>query len=77
MLAVDVCTKCKLEVDLQEMTVRNIIKSEKGTRVGRVDGRNYIVQCSGGLCNTMDEYRNLDLKYIESQAYGSWMDGAR
>lgn len=30
-----------------------------------------------GLCNTMDEYKNLDLQYIESQAYGSWMDGAR
>lgn len=30
-----------------------------------------------GLCDTMEEYEKLDLKYIESQAYGSWMDGAR
>jgi hypothetical protein len=30
-----------------------------------------------GLCNTMEEYYNLDISYIESQAYGSWMDGAR
>ena len=26
---------------------------------------------------TIEEYEKLDLKYIESQAYGSWMDGAR
>lgn len=30
-----------------------------------------------GLCDNMEEYEKLDLKYIESQAYGSWMDGAR
>lgn len=30
-----------------------------------------------GLCDTIEEYENLDLHYIESQAYGSWMDGAR
>lgn len=30
-----------------------------------------------GLCNTIEEFRNLSLEYIESQAYGSWMDGAR
>ena len=30
-----------------------------------------------GLCDTVEEYKMLDLKYIESQAYGSWMDGAR
>ena len=30
-----------------------------------------------GLCYTMEEYEKLDLKYIESQAYGSWMDGTR
>lgn len=30
-----------------------------------------------GLCDTIEEYKKLDLKYIESQAYGSWMDGAR
>ncbi|MDD6328624.1 MAG: 23S rRNA (uracil(1939)-C(5))-methyltransferase RlmD [Lachnospiraceae bacterium] len=30
-----------------------------------------------GLCDTIEEYEKLDLKYIESQAYGSWMDGAR
>lgn len=30
-----------------------------------------------GLCDTVEEYEKLDLKYIESQAYGSWMDGAR
>lgn len=30
-----------------------------------------------GLCDTIGEYEKLDLKYIESQAYGSWMDGAR
>ncbi len=29
------------------------------------------------LCNTIDEYEKLDLQYIESQAYGSYMDGAR
>ncbi len=30
-----------------------------------------------GLCNTLEEYRRLPLSYIESMAYGSWMDGAR
>lgn len=30
-----------------------------------------------GLCNTIEEYENLTLEDIESQAYGSWMDGAR
>lgn len=30
-----------------------------------------------GLCDTIEEYENLDLEYIEEQAYGSWMDGAR
>lgn len=30
-----------------------------------------------GLCDTMEEYEKLDLHYIESQAYGAWMDGAR
>lgn len=30
-----------------------------------------------GLCNTVEEYKTLDISYIESQAYGAWMDGAR
>lgn len=30
-----------------------------------------------GLCNTLEEYSHLSKGYIESQAYGSWMDGAR
>ena len=30
-----------------------------------------------GLCDSMEEYANLSLEYIEIQAYGSWMDGAR
>lgn len=30
-----------------------------------------------GLCDTMEEYYNLSADYIESQAYGSYMDGAR
>ncbi|MBE5933475.1 MAG: hypothetical protein E7263_08665 [Lachnospiraceae bacterium] len=30
-----------------------------------------------GLCDTMEEYEKLDIMYIESQAYGAWMDGAR
>ena len=30
-----------------------------------------------GSCDSMEEYENLSLEYIESQAYGSWMDGAR
>lgn len=30
-----------------------------------------------GLCDAIEEYEKLNLKYIESQAYGSWMDGAR
>lgn len=30
-----------------------------------------------GLCNTIEEYNRLPIEYIESQAYGSWMDGAR
>lgn len=30
-----------------------------------------------GLCDTMDEYWHLTLDYIENQAYGAWMDGAR
>ena len=29
-----------------------------------------------GLCNTVEEYKTLDISYIESQAYGAWMDGA-
>lgn len=29
------------------------------------------------LCDTIEEYEKLNLHYIESQAYGSWMDGAR
>ena len=29
------------------------------------------------LCDTIEEYQNLSQEYIESQAYGSWMDGAR
>ena len=29
------------------------------------------------LCDTIEEYKRLDESYIESQAYGSWMDGAR
>lgn len=29
------------------------------------------------LCRTMEEYRKLTIEEIESQAYGSWMDGAR
>lgn len=29
------------------------------------------------LCDTMDEYRRLSLDYIECQAYGAWMDGAK
>jgi hypothetical protein len=30
-----------------------------------------------GLCDTIEEYQSLSQEYIESQAYGSWMDGAR
>ena len=30
-----------------------------------------------GLCNTLEEYNRLPVGYIEEQAYGSWMDGAR
>lgn len=30
-----------------------------------------------GLCDTIDEYKKLNMYEIESQAYGSWMDGAR
>lgn len=26
-----------------------------------------------GLCDAIEEYEKLNLKYIESQAYGSWM----
>ena len=26
-----------------------------------------------GLCDTLEEYNNLPIEYIESQAYGSWM----
>lgn len=29
------------------------------------------------LCDTIEDYNKLDVNYIESQAYGSWMDGAR
>lgn len=29
------------------------------------------------LCNSLEEYHSLSPEYIESQAYGSWMDGAR
>lgn len=29
------------------------------------------------LCNTIEEFYNMSQKKIESQAYGSWMDGAR
>ena len=30
-----------------------------------------------GLCDTLEEYEKLPIEYIEEQAYGSWMDGAR
>lgn len=30
-----------------------------------------------GLCDTLEEYHKLPITYIEEQAYGSWMDGAR
>lgn len=30
-----------------------------------------------GLCKTMEEYNCLPISYIEEQAYGAWMDGAR
>ncbi len=30
-----------------------------------------------GLCDTIEDYHKLDIDYIERQAYGSWMDGAR
>lgn len=30
-----------------------------------------------GLCDTIEEYERLSIRYIETQAYGSWMDGAR
>ncbi len=30
-----------------------------------------------GLCDSVEELESMDLKSIESQAYGSWMDGAR
>lgn len=30
-----------------------------------------------GLCDTLDEYHCLPIEYIEREAYGSWMDGAR
>lgn len=29
------------------------------------------------LCRTIEEYRKLTIEEIESQAYGSWWDGAR
>lgn len=29
------------------------------------------------LCNTIEEYRKMTIWEIESQVYGSWMDGAR
>ncbi len=30
-----------------------------------------------GLYDTLEEYNKLPIEYIEEQAYGSWMDGAR
>lgn len=30
-----------------------------------------------GLCDTVEKYDKLPIEYIEEQAYGSWMDGAR
>lgn len=30
-----------------------------------------------GLCDTIEEYEKLELRYIEGEAYGSYMDGAR
>ncbi len=30
-----------------------------------------------GLCDTVEEYERLNIRYIEAQAYGSWMDGAK
>lgn len=30
-----------------------------------------------GLCDTLEEYHKLPIEYVEEQAYGSWMDGAR
>lgn len=30
-----------------------------------------------GLCDTFEEYNCLLIEYIEREAYGSWMDGAR
>ena len=30
-----------------------------------------------GRCDTLEEYNKLFIEYIEEQAYGSWMDGAR
>lgn len=29
------------------------------------------------LCDTLEEYKRLSIEYIEGEAYGSWMDGAR
>lgn len=43
----------------------------KGTKVS------LCIYYDRGLCNTMEEYNRLPIEYIESQAYGSWMDGAR
>lgn len=41
------------------------------------DGINLCKYYDRGLCDTIEEYKKLDQSYIESQAYGSWMDGAR
>lgn len=30
-----------------------------------------------GLCDTLEEYTKLEMSFVERQAYGSWMDGAR
>ncbi len=29
------------------------------------------------LCDTLEEYNHMPVEYIEAQAYGAWMDGAR
>ncbi len=41
-------------------------------------GNNAIKLCKyydRGLCDTIEEYERLNIRYIEAQVYGSWMDG--
>ncbi len=43
----------------------------KGNKVG------LCIPYTRKLCDTLEEYKNLSIEYIESEAYGSYMDAAR